>query len=257
MKRWNSQADIANVTQIKAFKRGKIVDVAKPLDANMISSWDATNYKLRLLHHGDWMELDCKIIMNYPEFGAHIVRALETIYRVSSIGSVKSVVKNIRAGFFRFLAFKGVESNFSIEDIRPQFISQFKDFLDSPNARVIVAPKKGQPKSQTLSVVTRRAYSRALLICLMYACRDNRPELKERFSNFENILYYPNAHKKAAGVPRMTMPSYLALGEAIQLEIRQQVDRYFSMQDLLSEGRLRLQNLETQKPWRRNPFKHC
>ncbi|SDE57386.1 phage integrase SAM-like domain-containing protein [Kordiimonas lacus] len=255
MKRENSQADLAKVMQIKAIKRGKIVDVSQPEGVRYVTQWEAEAGVFRVWYEGEWIDVACPELRIYPGLVQHFVDAFEAVYRASTLYSLQCLIRNVRAGFIRFLAFKGVPSSVSFEDINPQMIGQFKNYLDSANARTILAAKKNHPESNTLSVQTRASYANSLVRCLQYISQDSFTGLQKHLPTFENILHYRNAHKKKVGIQRMDFPQYLELVNAIQVEIRNQVDSYFEGQEMLAVGRDQLSRLKPRQGNDRNPYR--
>lgn len=255
MKRENSQKNLVGVARIKAIKRGKVVEVRQFEDARKVSHWESEVGVLNVLHEGEWVGVKCPELLLYPDLVQHFVGAFEAVYRASTFYSLKCQVRNIRAGFLRFLAFIGAAESISFEDINPQFVCQFKNYLDSTHARKNFGTKKNHPVSDTLSVKTRASYGKSLVRCLQYISQNSFKDLQKHLPSFENILYYRNAHKKTLGAQRIDFPKYVELVNAIQLEIRNQVERYFEAQDILAVGRDRLSQLKPRSVNERNPFR--
>ncbi len=204
---------------------------------------------------GKRTDFTCREIQEYPNLVEPFVEAFGSVYRASGLNSLGSLVQSIKAGFVRFLAFKGVPRSFSLDDIDTLFVSQFKYYLDSPNAKVRFAEKKGQPVTKTLAVRTRSKYARDLVRCLQYISQKDAIHLQKLLPAFENILHYRNAHKKTLGIQRLDLPHYISIANAIQAEIRHQIDSYFEGQELLVHGRAQLARLQLRERNSKNLFR--
>ncbi|WP_417464215.1 hypothetical protein [Kordiimonas sp.] len=254
MKRDNSQKHLAKTTKIKAIKRGKVSNIDIPSDDRKITQWNPERGVFCVMSAGKRTDVTCREIQEYPNLVEPFVEAFGSVYRASGLNSLGSLVQSIKAGFVRFLAFKGVPRSFSLDDIDTLFVSQFKYYLDSPNAKVQFVEKKNQPVTKTLAVRTRSTYARALIRCLQYISQEDAIHLQRLLATFENILHYRNAHKKVRGIQRLDLPQYISIANAIQIEIRDQIDSYFEGQKLLVHGRAQLDQLQPREPNSKNPF---